>query len=83
MAGAAGANGGANGDFASPRSGLREQQIRDVGAGDEEHQRDRSQQEVERELDIFHHFIAHARDGDILTFVAGWILLFEPRTDGG
>ena len=44
-AAAAGADGGADGDLARAAGGARQQQVGDVGAGDQQHAADRAQQD--------------------------------------
>ena len=80
---AAGAHGGADGDFACAPGGFGQQQVRDIGAGDQQHQRDGAEQKVEREAHVRNHFVAHQDDGGALAFVARGILLRQARGDGG
>ena len=49
---AAGAEGRADGDLASAVGGAREQEVADVGGGDEEHESHRAEQDQERGLDV-------------------------------
>ncbi len=80
-AAAAGAYRGANGDLPRTRSGPREQQIRYIRARDQQHQRHRSQQQVECQPDIADHVVAHAGHGHRLAGIAIRILPLETRAD--
>src|SRR6185369_11440934 len=53
-AAAAGADGGADGDFARADGGAGQQKVGDVGAGNEEHATHRAQQNHERGADVAH-----------------------------
>src|SRR5262245_15742948 len=54
----------AHGEFLAPRLAARERQIGHVGAGDEQDEADRAQQQPERSANIAHHFIQQRRDED-------------------
>src|SRR5262245_45372820 len=54
----------AHGEFLAPRLATRERQIGHVGAGDEQDEADRAQQQPERSANIAHHFIQQRRDED-------------------
>ena len=55
---AAGPQRGADRDLARARRGAGEQQVGDVGAGDEQHEADRAQQEEESRADVAHQLSA-------------------------
>ncbi len=80
---AAGAEGDANGDFTRPVHGARQQQVRHVGAGDQEHERHRSHQGGEqhsnlRTIELFAKGVDHRRD----SLIGVRIFLFEIARDG-
>ena len=57
-----GAQSGADGDFLLAAGGAREQKVRDVGAGDQQHQRHRAHQHKQRAADVSHHLFLQAND---------------------
>src|SRR5215510_9079965 len=54
----------AHGEFLAPRLATRKREIGHVGAGDEQDEADRAQQQPERSANIAHHFIQQRRDED-------------------
>ena len=62
-AGPAGAEGGADGDFFLASGGAGEQEVGDVGAGDEQHEADRAEQHEHGAADIAYDHFLDADDG--------------------
>jgi hypothetical protein len=77
----AGAERRAHGDFVGACRGAREQQIRDVGAGDDENQRDGGEQQVERGSRVADELILQRSDGGALLIVRRRIRGFEAGGD--
>ena len=74
-AGAAGADRGAQRHLALARRGAGEQQARDVGAGDQQHEGDRAEQHHDRGPDRADHVIAVGDDVDAEALLVGIALL--------
>jgi hypothetical protein len=64
MRSAARSDGRANGHLLLPHRRAREQKIRDVAAGDEQHQPDRAEEHVEREADVADDLVDERDDAD-------------------
>ena len=75
------ADGGAHDHLAVARRGARELQVRHVGAGDEQHQRDGAEQRVERRARAADELLLQRHDVGQLAGVGGGILRLEPRGD--
>ena len=70
-----------NRELALPRGGAREQQVRDVGAGDQQDEAHRTEQDDQRPLDVTHDLFVHRHEADSGPGVR-WILFLQPRGDG-
>ena len=70
-----------NRELALPRGGAGEQQVRDVGAGDQQDEAHRTEQDDQRPLDVTHDLFVHRHQADSGPGVR-WIRFLQPRGDG-
>ena len=70
-----------NRQLALPRGRAGEQQVRDVGAGDQQDEAHRTEQDDQRPLDVTHDLLVHRHEADTDPGVH-WILFLQPRGDG-
>ena len=82
-AAAAGAEGGAEGDFAGAGGGAGEEEVGDVAAGDEEHENDGAEEEFGLEGDIAGGFVAEQQGAEGEAGVGGGVGGAESGADGG
>ena len=80
---AGGAQGAADGDLFLPGDGAREEQVGDVGAGDQEDDADGAEQEEEGIAGVAEHVIAEGGDGGADLVIGVRVLLFETGGEGG
>ena len=70
-----------NRQLALPRGGAGEQQVRDVGAGNQQDEAHRTEQDDQRPLDVTHDLFVQRHEADTNPGVR-WILFLQPRGDG-
>ena len=78
---ASGAHRGADGHLLLAAHGPRQQQVGHVGAGDEQHQRDRAQQQEQRRPHVLHHLILERRHHGAHVAIRFGELLLECERD--
>ena len=77
----AGAKRGANSDFFRARSGSREKQVGDIGAGDQQHETDGTQEDQQRGSDVSHNFFLHRHETDGPAFILRRKFARQPFAD--
>jgi hypothetical protein len=81
-ASAVGAQRGANGELTPSSRGARQQQIGDVGAGDDQHEPDRAHQQQQRGSNVPHHVVFHGDELGPSPRIRLRVLAGQDATDG-